>query len=279
MGHKTRSLENHEIQAVFDGISGRHANRNRTLLLCGIHLALRATELCELEVGDVADGGKVKTYVTIRGETAKFGKERTIRIGDEIKEAIAAFLAWKAERGESLDSSAPLFVSQKGGHVSRITLFNVVKRLMVEAGIDQSPHALRKTGATLYYEQSGYDLIATQEFLGHADPSVTRRYIGITARQRAEYAQRASQALVCAIEGEGLPKRNTIHNLFRFSGEGIPTDSLIVELQRRGFDARSLIDQLQPRQKIMTDSAKVIPIRTARRTHTVGARDVGRAGG
>jgi len=150
---------------------------------------------------------------------------------------------------------------------------------MVEAGIDQSPHALRKTGATLYYEQSGYDLIATQEFLGHADPSVTRRYIGITARQRAEYAQRASQALVCAIEGEGLPKRNTTDNLFRFSADGIPTDTLLVELQRRGFDASSLIDQTQTKTKVATAVAQVIPISQARRTHDVGSGHVFRTGG
>ena len=185
---------------MFASLSERHAVRNRAMLTVGIHLALRASELCGLWVGDVWDGRKVRNYITIRAKIAKGKRPRTIRIGDEIKQTIADYIAWKQKAKESIAPDAPLFVSQKGGHVSRITLFNVVKRLLVLTGINQSPHALRKTGATLYYEQSRCDLIATQEFLGHADPSVTRRYIGITARQRAEYAQRASKALMEAIE-------------------------------------------------------------------------------
>lgn len=59
----------------------------------------------------------------------------------------------------------------------------------------------------------------------------------------------------------------------------IPTDTLIVELQRRGFDASSLIAQTQPQRKQATASAKVIPISQARRTLQVGSGGVQKAGG
>ena len=65
-------------------------------------MALRASELVGLNVGDVYDK-QVKSYVTIRAETAKFKKERTIRIGDDIQRAIADFIAWKVSKGESID--------------------------------------------------------------------------------------------------------------------------------------------------------------------------------
>ena len=36
------------------------------MLTLGIHMALRATELCGLTVGDVYDGVDIRTYVEIR---------------------------------------------------------------------------------------------------------------------------------------------------------------------------------------------------------------------
>ena len=85
----TRALEDNEIQAIFNCVGGCHAKRNETMLIVGIGMALRASELVGLNVGDVYGGEKVKSYVTIRAETAKFNKERTIRIGDGIQNTIA----------------------------------------------------------------------------------------------------------------------------------------------------------------------------------------------
>lgn len=48
------------------------------LLIVGIGMALRMSELVGLKVGDVYNGEQVKSYVTIRPETAKNKKERTI---------------------------------------------------------------------------------------------------------------------------------------------------------------------------------------------------------
>jgi len=195
----TRALEDQEIKAIFSNINSVHAQRNETLLIVGIGMALRASELVGLKVSDVYDK-QVKSYVTIRPETAKFGKERTIRIGDGIQRTISKFLSWKAENKESLAKKAPLFLSQKSGHLTRQALFEIIKRIFRTAGINQSPHCLRKTGATIYYIESDFDLIATQYFLGHADPSTTRRYIGLTSAQIAEYAERMSDHLFSAIQ-------------------------------------------------------------------------------
>jgi site-specific recombinase XerD len=104
-------------------------------------MALRASELVGLQVGDVYNE-KPKSYVTIRAETAKFGKERTIRIGDDIQNTVSDFMEWKFENGESVERGAPFFVSQKGGHLTRIALFQIVKEIFYKAGINQSPQGL-----------------------------------------------------------------------------------------------------------------------------------------
>jgi site-specific recombinase XerD len=173
---------------------------------------------------------KAKSYVTIRPETAKFGKERTIRIGDDIQNTIADFMDWKEGNGESTESFAPLFASQKGGHLTRIGLYNLIETIFTSAGIEQSPHCLRKTGATIYYIESDYNLCATQLFLGHADPSTTRRYIGLTSAKIAEYAERMSNHLFSAILCGKAEKSNSRGNMLDFNLTSIPTAEMILEL-------------------------------------------------
>jgi integrase/recombinase XerD len=252
----TRALEDDEIKAIFENINGSHAKRNETLLIVGIGMALRVSELVGLQVSDVSDDGMVKSYVTIRAETAKNKKERTIRIGDDIHQAIADFISWKVEKGESIGYEAPLFVSQKGGHLTRIALFQIVKKIFDQAGIEQSPHCLRKTGATIYYVESNYDLIATQLFLGHADPSTTRRYIGLTTNQIVEYAERLSDHLFSVIQGDRVDKFNSDGRLLNFKLKDAETSDLILELQLRGVDVSSIIEQLQEQR--VKKEAKVI---------------------
>lgn len=46
----TRALEDQEIKAIFDCVEGCNAVRNRAMLICGIGMALRASELVGLNV-------------------------------------------------------------------------------------------------------------------------------------------------------------------------------------------------------------------------------------
>jgi integrase len=252
----TRALEDTEIKAIFDHISGWNARRNETLLIVGIGMALRASELVGLQVGDVYDRKKVKSYVTIRGETAKFNKEREIKVWDIVQDEIAVFVDWKAKQGESLEPSSPLFVSREGGHLTRQALFELVKKIFAEAGVDQSCHALRKTGATIFYLASDYDLIATQQFLGHASPDTTRRYIGIPSQKVKKYSATSSEWLRNAIEF-GEFDRN--YNMSNSNLTVTATSELIMELIARGFDPKaSIAEQLQAERK------KIIPFTKAR---------------
>ena len=125
--------------------------------MCSIGMALRASELVGLNGGDVYDGKRVLSYVTIRAETAKYGKEREIRVWNIVANKIAKFIDWKVFNRESIDLDVPLFVSREGGHLTRQALFEMVQKIFRAAGINQSCHALRKTGATIFYLASDYD--------------------------------------------------------------------------------------------------------------------------
>lgn len=244
MGSTTRALEQEEIHQLFTCIDGTFAVRNRTMLICGIAMAMRATELVSLTIGDVIKSdGTVKTYIAIRPETAKRKKGRTIRIGEAVRGAIAHFIAYKTENGESLAPEAPLFVSRQGGHMTRQTLFALMRKIFNHAGIDESCHALRKTGATAYYIQSNYDLLATQEFLGHADPSTTRTYIGLDTAKLIEYSESLSQFLFSSIRGDFHTSRDLTNSLKASSD-----NDLLIELQKRGHDVTEILGRIHTQE-------------------------------
>ena len=258
----TRALEDAEIFAMFSTIGGRYAVRNRTMLIVAIHMALRATELCSLCVDDVYDGTNGRRYVTIRPETAKRNKQRKIRMSSDVRKVLADFIAYQASHRESTESDEPLFVSQMGGHLSRKTLFVIVKRIMEKASIRESAHSLRKTGATIYYIESDFDLIATQHFLGHSAPSTTRDYIGLTSNQLAEYAQRSGKHLFSAIAKGTYDKLDTSREKSNFDLLTVPTAAMIWALSDRGLDVESLVTQVYPPREGIRASGdpKVIPL-------------------
>jgi len=139
-------------------------------------------------------------------------------------------------------------VSQKKGHLTRQALFEIIKRIFRDIGVEQSPHCLRKTGATIYYIESDYDLIATQHFLGHSDPSTTRRYIGLTSEQIAEYAERMANHLFSAIQHG---KFNSMSNMSSLTVEGA-----LKFLTAQGFEVSLTMKDEQ--QKKAVAGSKVI---------------------
>jgi integrase/recombinase XerD len=132
---------------------------------------LRATELVSLPKNALRAG---RPYAIVRG---KGDKERLVPINAT---ALAAALRW---RDKVLDDSVYLFPAVgRQGHLSRVRLFQLIKGLAVEAGLDPttvSPHVLRHAFATHLLE-GGADLRAVQMLLGHADIGTTQIYTHVT---------------------------------------------------------------------------------------------------
>ena len=78
---------------------------------------------------------------------------------------------------DALNKNA-LFLSSRGKRISRRTVQHLVEKYVKKIGLDShkyTTHKLRHTAATLMY-QSGVDIRALQEILGHNNLNTTQIY-------------------------------------------------------------------------------------------------------
>lgn len=146
--------------------------RNRAILETMYSSGLRVSELISLKISNLfLDIG----YIRVIG---KGNKERLVPIGDSAAKHIHHYL--RQERlglPAKIDASDVLFINRRGGALSRVMIFYIIKEATQRAGIVKNihPHTLRHCFATHLIE-GGANLRAVQEMLGHASITTTEIY-------------------------------------------------------------------------------------------------------
>jgi integrase/recombinase XerD len=114
----------------------------------------------------------------------KGAKERLVPLGEEALEWIRRYVAQARPTLLSGHVTDVLFVTARGGGMTRQAFWNLVKRYAATAGIRHSisPHTLRHAFAT-HLINHGADLRVVQMLLGHSDISTTQIYTHV-ARER-----------------------------------------------------------------------------------------------
>ncbi|WP_428333973.1 tyrosine recombinase [Novosphingobium sp.] len=127
---------------------------------------LRATELVSLSMVAVPRDAPLLMI------TGKGGQQRMVPIGERARAALNTWLRMRPAGGRHV------FPSPRGGHLTRVRLFQLLRDLALRAGLDPervSPHVLRHAFATHLLE-GGADLRVLQTLLGHADIATTQIY-------------------------------------------------------------------------------------------------------
>lgn len=152
--------------------------RDRAMLELMYASGLRVSELVTLKTFHL---GLTEGVLRIMG---KGGKERLVPFGEEAHSWLQRYL--NEARGAILggQQTDDLFVTQRGGAMSRVMFWIIVKKCAQAAGITAplSPHTLRHAFAT-HLLNHGADLRVVQLLLGHADISTTTIYTHV-ARER-----------------------------------------------------------------------------------------------
>ncbi len=114
----------------------------------------------------------------------KGNKERLVPVGDRALAAIQRYLHGSRLLLDKAGVQRWLFLSPRGGHLSRNAFWYRVRHYATAAGLPGRvyPHKLRHSFATHLLEH-GADLRMVQAMLGHADISTTEIYTHV-ARER-----------------------------------------------------------------------------------------------
>jgi integrase/recombinase XerD len=152
--------------------------RDRAMLELLYACGLRVSELVTLKTVQL---GLAEGCLRVTG---KGSKERLVPFGEEAHAWLTRYLA--DARGDILagQASDALFVTARGGAMTRQMFWKLIKAHALKSGIDAplSPHTLRHAFAT-HLLNHGADLRAVQMLLGHADISTTTIYTHV-ARER-----------------------------------------------------------------------------------------------
>ncbi|WP_407646260.1 site-specific tyrosine recombinase XerD [Glaciimonas soli] len=154
--------------------------RDRTMLELIYASGLRVSELVLIKTVEVGMGEGVLRI------TGKGNKTRLIPFGEEARSWIVRYMAEARPLILSGKIADALFVTARGGPMTRQMFWVLIKKYAAQAQINGaaalSPHKLRHAFAT-HLLNHGADLRVVQLLLGHADISTTQIYTHV-ARER-----------------------------------------------------------------------------------------------
>jgi integrase/recombinase XerD len=145
--------------------------RNRAILEVLYATGIRVSELTGLTMDRYnAEAG----YLLVMG---KGSKERVVPLGEVAQDWVARYRSTSRPALLKEHESKALFVTSRGGPLSRQMVWIMITSMARSAGIAKhlSPHTLRHSFATHLLEH-GADLRSVQLLLGHADISTTQIY-------------------------------------------------------------------------------------------------------
>lgn len=176
-------LSDEEIEKILAAPDDRKAESVRDGAMLEILYAtgIRVSELVEMKVTEL---DRRAGFCIVRG---KGGKTRLVPVGDVALERIGRYL----EEGRPVllrqKRSDYLFVTRRGGPMTRQAFWSRLNGWTRVAGIERrvSPHMLRHSFAT-HLLRRGADLRAVQAMLGHADISTTEIYTHVEREKLRE---------------------------------------------------------------------------------------------
>lgn len=182
-----KTLDEKDVESLLmaPDISQALGLRDRALFEMLYATGLRVSELVTCQVNQInLQQGVVRV-------TGKGNKERLVPLGEEAVSWLEKYLLGsRAEllKGQVTDA---LFVTKRGGGMTRQAFWYLIKRYAAQAGIQVtiSPHTLRHAFAT-HLLNHGADLRVVQMLLGHSDLSTTQIYTYVAkARLKSLHAQ------------------------------------------------------------------------------------------
>lgn len=167
--------------------SGRaFAGRDVVLIRLAYQTGLRVAELAALNVGSVVEDERleVRRDLLVLGKGKKF---RKIGLRQDLRVELARWLKAKKKQKESIELSAPLFISRKDNRLSVRQIETLVTAWAARAGVNRiTAHGLRHTCLTHMVQGSPMGLLAAKRHAGHSNIATTEKYLHLSADDYGE---------------------------------------------------------------------------------------------
>lgn len=164
-----------QSSALLQAVSGPNEKRDYAILMLFLNCGIRRSELVGLNLTDVYED-----RIRVIG---KGNKERIVYFGSACRKAIDAYLPERSKK--VLTDNRALFGSRDGNRISVTAVHRLVKKALLQAGLDAtqfSAHKLRHTAATMMLS-GGVDVKTVQEVLGHENLNTTQIYTHIESTE------------------------------------------------------------------------------------------------
>ena len=174
-----KSLSVSEVDSFLDMSLSRNPSdptimRNHVMFELLYSSGLRVSELISLKLEDInLEAG----FLRVLG---KGSKERIVPFHMRAAERMKTYISLQRPDILKKNRSPYLFITRRGGPMSRQRFWQTIKGVGKKLGIELSPHTMRHSFATHLLE-GGADLRSLQKMLGHADISTTQIYTKVTA--------------------------------------------------------------------------------------------------
>lgn len=155
--------------------------RDKTMFELLYSSGLRISEACSLKMKDI---DRENMLIQVKG---KGDRERLVPFGEIAAELLEKYFSGPRDQIMKENISEYVFISKKGGAISRKSAWRLLKKYIERAKIKKNitPHTLRHSFAT-HLLQNDADLRSVQELLGHIDISTTQIYTHVAGTQMKE---------------------------------------------------------------------------------------------
>ena len=165
-----------EIWEIRFKLESKDRVRDLALFNLAIDSKLRACDLMQLRVADLAQGNRIQSRARIIQR--KTGRPVQFEISEQTRRSLESWIALT-----SLKPPDYVFPSRvvKCDHLSRRQYLRIVHRWVADIGLDTAlygTHTLRRTKASIIYRKTK-NIRAVQLLLGHSSLESTVRYLGI----------------------------------------------------------------------------------------------------
>lgn len=166
------------------------------LVLLLVHTGMRASEVCNLTISDIAAGQR-QNKIRVRGSGRKI--HRFVVIPSAITKHIEAFIDTYRKPARPRD---PFLINERGNKFTYMSVYSKIRRIGEESKIGKlHPQMLRATYLIRLY-RSKQDIGFVQRQAGHASPGTTAAYAIASAPP--------DRRIAAALSGDSSVKRGSI---------------------------------------------------------------------